>query len=173
MATSNQQIYYPKLWWRIWPIIIAVSLWLIFLHNSQTYHFSSLQILLYGFLPNMLFAYALIYAFMTRLIVDKDGLQLKGIYQTSVKWEQILQISSKHYFLLGIQFWGVYYKVKGKDGKNQRKFLPLGHIIPRPPHKNVEMLVVLMGIDWKNFKETEFGKNLYQYAPQLFAESEA
>jgi hypothetical protein len=172
---QEKQIFYPKLWWRLLPIpVLIVGAWqccdfyFTFRESRMFSSFVFLLILLF-------FTYACFVSYVfsckTRLIVSADGLQLEGIYIAKVSWNELLEISSSPYSQLGmprIHTWGLTYH--SKAGKH-KEFLPLGHIIPRPQHTGVEMLIVLMGIDWEKFKATEFGQILYEQAPQLFPEN--
>src|SRR5687767_7666426 len=117
MLENNQekQIFYPKLWWRLLPLLGLIVY--LFIYTKLCFAFwegrvETLTIIAMTILLLCIVFFAYLFAYKTRLIISEDGLEIEGIFAGKASWNGLVEISSNTFSPLlspGFRTWGFRY----------------------------------------------------------------
>ena len=179
MEKVKGKVYRPALWKRMLAIfpLVAMPLAVIYIMFDFFQRGDGLMMLiglLFAFSVAFICWYCFEYAFRTCVILSDVGIEGKGVIRAYITWDAVdcfMWNGTYKYRIWGIKTIrpmdycsGVWGHAKDMDDS----FFPLSHVIGRPPHKKVEMLVMEIGVNLDKFAKTPLGQDLLHHAPHLF-----
>ena len=181
MEKAKGKVYRPALWKRLFAVVVliiapiqAAYLWRDFLQFDESLKAIIVTLLLCSTV-GVICTYAFEYAFRTYIFVTDEGIGVNGLHRGFITWDAL-----EHFAWAGSlknRIWGIrtIRPLDYQSGFWSRLFggniIPLSHVIGRPPHNKVEMLVMEIGVNLDKFTETPLGQDLLHYAPHLFEQS--